>query len=476
MGGGENQCGLSAAVVFVVALVAGTACSLTSKILLSMKSVGITGEEEAFQKPLFQTFGMFAGMCMSLLMQFIYSNLGGPKIGPVELGISRECVVGCDNYSAVAGNDKPVPAKTYFILAMPAVFDLCATALCMFGLEYIDVSIYQMLRGGAIVFVAIFKELFLKTPLKSYEWLGVALNVVAIILVGLTAVMSTSDSTDTSGKSPLVGIALVLAGAFVQSLQYAFEEKVMTTEEWETTVPKGARPNDKLQLMSPTGKEATVIIPNLKEGQTFMARDENDVTAPPLLVIGMEGFWGLLICVLVLYPAVYYLPGSDHGSIEDPFNTYVMLEANPEIQRIFWLYFFSIFIYNMFAVLVTFLLNSVWHAILDNFRPITVWVTDLFIFYAISPEFGEAWTDASYIQLLGLFVLVAGTAIYNGDIEVPGLKYRDEQDALVPKKPQTPSTPMNSGVAFSPLVKRMSHRNEQEAKRQKQLELANLGV
>ena len=53
-------------------------------------------------------------------------------------------------------------------------------------------------------------------------WVGVGLNVVSIVLVGATAQSSESGQGD-----PLVGVALILAGAFVQSLQYAFEEKVM---------------------------------------------------------------------------------------------------------------------------------------------------------------------------------------------------------------------------------------------------------
>lgn len=58
MAGGHNAtCGLSELLVFIGALIAGTACSLTSKMMLSMKSVGITGEEEEFSYPLFQTFG-----------------------------------------------------------------------------------------------------------------------------------------------------------------------------------------------------------------------------------------------------------------------------------------------------------------------------------------------------------------------------------------------------------------------------------
>ena len=40
------------------------------------------------------------------------------------------------------------PIWMYFFLAIPALFDLGATALCMMGLRYIPVSIYQLLRGS----------------------------------------------------------------------------------------------------------------------------------------------------------------------------------------------------------------------------------------------------------------------------------------------------------------------------------------
>jgi hypothetical protein len=63
--------------------------------------------------------------------------------------------------------------------------------------------------------------------------------------------------------------------------------------------------------------------------------------------------------------------------------------------------------------MVTFMLNSVWHAILDNFRPITVWLTDLLIYYVITPSFGEDWTKWSWLQLSGMMVLLYGTAVYN---------------------------------------------------------------
>jgi hypothetical protein len=99
------------------------------------------------------------------------------------------------------------------------------------------------------------------------------------------------------------------------------------------------------------------------------------------------------------------------------------------IQSAFVVYFFASFLYNLLSLLVIFLLNSVWHAILDNFRPITVWITALFIFYAIttSGDFGEPWTRWSWIQVCGTALLLYGTAVYNapnaGSVRLEGQWY-----------------------------------------------------
>mmetsp|Transcript_38011 Transcript_38011/g.94849 ORF Transcript_38011/g.94849 Transcript_38011/m.94849 type:complete len:130 (-) Transcript_38011:328-717(-) len=71
------------------------------------------------------------------------------------------------------------------------------------------------------------------------------------------------------------------------------------------------------------------------------------------------------------------------------------------------------------------MLSSVWHAILDNFRPISIWATQLAIFSLTDGAHGEAWTRASYAQLVGLVVMLLGTAVYNGTVAVPGLPVQD---------------------------------------------------
>ena len=105
-----------------------------------------------------------------------------------------------------------------------------------------------------------------------------------------------------------------------------------------------------------------------------------------------------------------------------------MLKNTQSIQVLMLFYCLSIFGYNLFAVLVTFSLSSVWHSILDNFRPMTVWIADLVIYYSLTgSNFGEPWRLYSWIQLGGLFVLVYGTMIYNapdaGSIELRGEWY-----------------------------------------------------
>ena len=128
-----------------------------------------------------------------------------------------------------------------------------------------------------------------------------------------------------------------------------------------------------------------------------------------------------------------------------------MVKNNPTIAWVLVSFIFTIFFYNVFAVYVTHLLSSVWHAILgdlfllknrplckscmpvlhvpDNFRPVSVWGTDLLLFYVFTRHvFGEPWVNSSYIQAAGMVVLFVGTAVYNGSIKLPGMMYPHDED------------------------------------------------
>jgi len=377
MAAGERSCDGSAASVFIVGLVAGTLCIIASKALFEGTARGVTGELEPFRPPVFETFIMFFGMVFAL---------------PLYLGLEawkRFQARGDPVAQAKLAAEPMVNAKMIFSLAIPAIFDLSSVLFLMAGLMHIPASIWMLLRGGSIVFIALMKQFGLNSPLSTSMWVGVATIMVAVVLVGLSSMIGDAPAAPEggdddappaeSGSTAALGLLLTLTGTFLQSLQYAYEEKVMS----------------------------------------------GDNPAPPWLLIGMEGVFGSVLTVLVVYPIAGLVPGQDHGVFEDIDNTMTQLNDNPSLVYLSAVFCASVFVLNSFSVLVTFMLSSVWHAILDNFRPISIWATQLAIYSLTDGAHGESWTSGSYLQLAGLGVMLLGTAIYNGTVAVPGLPAND---------------------------------------------------
>jgi len=117
---------------------------------------------------------MFIGMCFGLVMHWaaLYFHLPFPgyywpedddddddedvETNGTNKGENQPLVQ--KQTSTVSTSDVTIPTWMYFFLAIPSLFDTLATLLCMMGLRYIDVSIYQMLRGSGIIFVALMKQ------------------------------------------------------------------------------------------------------------------------------------------------------------------------------------------------------------------------------------------------------------------------------------------------------------------------------
>ena len=140
-GGGSDagavpkKCGMTELLVFLAALVFGTLCSIMSKNMMGLKGEGITGEIEVFEKPIFQTFGMFLGMMFALLMHWVVLALKIPfpgyeqyaKTPTPENGSKDEETAGERSrlLQKTSGEASASPAETplwmYFFLAIPAL-------------------------------------------------------------------------------------------------------------------------------------------------------------------------------------------------------------------------------------------------------------------------------------------------------------------------------------------------------------------
>eukprot|EP00510_Aplanochytrium_minuta_P001151 CAMPEP_0184020964 /NCGR_PEP_ID=MMETSP0954-20121128/9649_1 /TAXON_ID=627963 /ORGANISM="Aplanochytrium sp, Strain PBS07" /LENGTH=396 /DNA_ID=CAMNT_0026302899 /DNA_START=349 /DNA_END=1539 /DNA_ORIENTATION=+ len=348
---------------------------------------------------------MFVGMLLALpiyvLTQYLNKSKNKKQLsgdGSEYVRLEENTAVGDSNGAQNDTNSVqsagPFSLSTIAVLAIPSTFDLVATALANIGLAMISVSVYQLMKCTVIIFVAILKSRFLGIKLDGFMWCGVAINMVAVCLVASTTFFPSGDSQpddDDHGTtgSPELGVLFIVLSCLVQSGQYVYEEKVM---------------------------------------------DESAMNIDPLVVVGFEGFWGLLFSLTIVLPAAAYLPGDDcvvNGSskcvYENTQDTFNMMSESSLIVILTTTYVLVITVYNVSAIYVTFLLDSVWHAILDNFRPIGVWMIQLILFQLLNGEFGEEWVTASWLQLFGLIVLLVGTAVYNGNIRLPGFIYDSDR-------------------------------------------------
>ena len=129
------------------------------------------------------------------------------------------------------------------------------------GLVYLDVSIYQMIGNIQFLFVALVKQYVLKNLLYKFHWVGVFWILVSVFIGGSSALLVSRMSGNITDGSitaidTLVGVALVLAGDFLNALQVVIEEKLMSL----------------------------------------------DVPVPPLLLIGVQGLWGVVLSIVVMFP------------------------------------------------------------------------------------------------------------------------------------------------------------------------------
>lgn len=71
-------------------------------------------------------------------------------------------------------------------MAIPALSDFITSTLQYVALNFISGSVYQMMRGGAIVTTLVFSIIFLKIRVMKNQVFGAALALFGVIVVGLS--------------------------------------------------------------------------------------------------------------------------------------------------------------------------------------------------------------------------------------------------------------------------------------------------
>ncbi|KAL3317470.1 hypothetical protein Ciccas_003882 [Cichlidogyrus casuarinus] len=292
-------------------------------------------------------------------------------------------------------NDPDVPPhlknKIFsFVFAIPAFIDTASTTLQGIGLLYIDASVWQMMRGSLIIFAGILAVIFLKKPLRCFQWVGILFNVCGLCLVGVSSVFKTGDSSRViSPLKTLLGVFLVLLGALGTASQMTVEEKLLKGRKYH-----------------------------------------------PLHVVGMEGIFGFLLTGCIAIPIVHFIPGDDlNGSYENFADAIFMMFQSALIFSMVVLSIFSIAFFNFFGLMLTKHLSAVHRTLFDTIRTIFIWFTGLIVYYGINKQYGEAFDtqwgliQSEFISFLffntlvdGFALLIIGTCIYNKILKLDWIK------------------------------------------------------
>ena len=364
---------------------------------LVMMCTGVLDTVHTFDKPFFQSVSMFFAMMFSLLVDFVLGKIKQRKNSKDDsapeynekTSLITDPNGSIQDLAKLEENAHPKKHKNPIIIGIPAVFDLVASTMMSFGLIYINVSIFQMLRGSMVIFTTILSRLFLKgRRVRRYQLVGVIIAVIGITVVGIAGVLVPQANQSLGFGKTLFGIVLVLIAQVIQGAQTVVEEYLLS-----------------------------------------------DLDTPPMRVVGFEGVWGFLIMVLIACPLAYLIPGSDyspmpHNSLENTYDTFVCLASNGNLIAVVVVYCVAILLLNMYGMCITEEFNAINRTIFEAIRTGGVWAINLVI-HAIFPDspFGEYWCKWSYIELLGFVILIFSTLIYNKVIVIPinGLEYDKDE-------------------------------------------------
>jgi len=395
-------------------LLFGTCTVVLQKFIFNtkIKEIKKDGTEKVYsgERPWFQTEMMFIGMLLCLAVYYIEKLVKHIQRKPKDSESINEGTPLTDaaGDGSAAKESSTGGWRMYVICCLPACCDLVATCIMNIGLVLIPASVWQMLRGSMVIFSAIVSMFLLAKRLFLYQWFGIALVVVGEVIVAVACLLggkmnkdydkkhfdaSSSDSSAKTSGEMLLGILLTVGAQIVQASQIVIEEKLM----------KGM----------------------------------DDL--PPSLIVGLEGFWGTIICSLMLVIVGYIPKGSaiTEKFRENTIETFHVLSISSKMVWLIIFYVAAILAYNLFGMMVTQTFSAVHRTLIEALRTLFIWVANIIIFYSSTsePNYGKrqgerinAW---SALELGGFLVLLVGTFVYNKVFAFPGigLPTKEEVDA-----------------------------------------------
>lgn len=315
-----------------------------------------------FDHPFVQAFTMFFGEFMCLVVYHTMQCCSSKKKKNNYQDVEKPLL----------DDGKPTQSENwpFYVWALPASCDACATTSMYVGLTLTHASDFQMLRGSVVIFTGLLSKYWLKRKLVSYHWGGMFLVLLGLVLVGVTGFLEPSGGSTAS--NPILGDGIIIAAQIIVAVQMVVEEKILTKYK-----------------------------------------------VPVLCAVGWEGFFGMFYMIILSLLFTYF-----GGTSLPPWNAYdafVQIYNNYAIGLVLMGTVCSIAFFNFSGLSVTKAMSATTRMVLDSIRTVVIW---LFCVFATTPynskEHLQALTQYTPIEVVGFIVLLSGTFLYN-DREVPGV-------------------------------------------------------
>lgn len=252
------------------------------------------------------------------------------------------------------------------IIIIPTLCDIISSTLLNISLFKLSASIFQMLRGGVIIFTCIFTIIFLKKKIEKHKYIGIFICIIGLILVGLA-------SKDDKENSP-VCICLILISLIFTAFQYVAEEKIL-----------------------------------------------DSYNIHPIQLVSWESIFGILFFIILL-PIIEFIPcnknisGIEHICSENMNGDYYLENLSFAFKQIMKEYSIMIFcigsticigILNYLGVMISKLYSSATRSIMGSTRTIFIWI------FFMGIEINSTREPFILLQLIGFIFVIIGQLAFN---------------------------------------------------------------
>jgi drug/metabolite transporter (DMT)-like permease len=295
---------------------------------------------------------------------------------------------------------QPMTGTRKLLMWLPTLCDICGTTLMNVGLIYTSASIYQMLRGAIVLFVAVFSVIFLKRKLQIYQWGSLLSIVLGVSLVGLSSIFKpapppTFNNEANEGMAAL-GVFMVLFAQMFTATQFVVEEKILSR-----------------------------------------------YSVGPIEAVYLEGFFGIITVSFAILVGHFQYGQYHPGSYWDAVTAYHQIFDNAGVWGTGIAIAISIGFFNFFGLSVTRTVSATSRSTIDTSRTLFIWMFSLVL----------GWETFSFLQVIGFMLLVYGTFLFNGVIDPPACLVTPTQPVISVQSSAGGSQPAAAAVdETSPLI------------------------